>query len=247
MNKHEQGVSLVELLVAVAILVTGLVPLLRVIMYGLETGNRASKMTIATNLARDLAEEMRTQAFSEEFVYGSSECPINQVYNKNPGNPQCFGPDSGEDVATAANGGRIAVLDDVDDYDGWCRGKDCPGSYQPLETYDGYLYSGSEGYPPYFGFTRKVRVHNLDVGADRVLHEFRADPFETYTSTDSTQFIKRYDFTNWSTLTVKKDGTDATGLTPLKRIEITVTYDGPTVGGIEVVDVSYVVMPYVKE
>ncbi len=245
MNK--QGVSLVELLVAVAILAIGIIPLLRVIMYGLETGNRAGKMTIATNLARDLAEEMRTQAFSEEFVYGSSECPINLVYKKSPDNPQCFGLDSGESVATAGNGGRIAVFDDVDDYDGWCRGRDCPGSYQPLETYDGSRYNGSEGYPPYFGFTRTAQVRNLDVGGDRTEYEFYADPFETYTSTDSTQFIKRYDFNNWSTLTVKKDGTDARGLTPLKRIEIIVTYDGPTVGGIKIVDVSYVVMPYVKE
>jgi hypothetical protein len=191
---------------------------------------------------------MRTQAFSEEFITGgSTDCPVNAVYMKTPDVPQCFGLESGESVTTAGNGGRIAVFDDVDDYDGWCRGKECSGSYQPLETYDGYRYTGSEGYPPYFGFTRTVRVKNLDVGGDRPEHEFYADPYETYTSTDSTLFIKRYNFENWSALTVKTDGTDATGLTPLKRIEITVTYDGPVVKGIEVVDISYVVMPYVKD
>ncbi len=247
MKTYNRGVSLIELLVAVTILLIGTVPLLRVILFGLETGNRAHKITIATNLARDMAEEMRTQAFSEEFVYNSAECSINNVYKKKPDKPQCFGLDSGESGATAGNGGRIAVFDDVDDYNGWCRGRDCSGSYQALETYDGYRYNGSDGYPPYFGFTRSVRVHNLDVGGDRPLHEFYADPFESYTSTDNTQFIKRYDFQNWSTLTEKTDGTDATGLTPLKRVEITVTYEGPVVKGVDVVDVSYVVMPYIKE
>lgn len=247
MKRYNRGVSLIELLVAVTILLIGTIPLLRVIMFGLETGNRANKLTIATNLARDMAEEIRTQAFSEEFVYGGSKS-IDNVYKKKPDNPQSFGLESGETGATAKpKKGRIGVFNDVDDYNGWCRGKDCSGSYQALETYDGYRYNGSDGYPPYFGFTRRVRVHNLDVGGDRPLHEFYADPFESYTSTDNTQFIKRYDFQNWSSLTEKTDGTDATGLTPLKRVEITVTYEGPVVKGVNVVDVSYVVMPYIKD
>jgi hypothetical protein len=226
------------------------VPLLRVILYGLQTSSRAEKITLATNLARDLAEEMRTQAFSEEFVYGSTECSIKTVYPKVADNPQCPpGPDSGESISTAGNGGRIAVYDDVDDYAGWCRGRDCSGAFQPLETYDGFLYNGSQGYPPYLGFTRRVRVHNLDVGEDRPENEFSADPYESYTSTDKSPplFIKRYNFENWSALTIQTDGTPAAGLTPLKRIEVTVTYEGPVVKGVEVVDVSYVVMPYVKE
>jgi Tfp pilus assembly protein PilV len=64
----EQGLSLVELLIAAVILVVALVPLMRVMMYALETGSRANKMTIATNLARDLAEEIRTQAYAEDYV-----------------------------------------------------------------------------------------------------------------------------------------------------------------------------------
>lgn len=248
MKKHEQGLSLIELLVASTILLIAVIPLLQVIMYGLQTSIRGEKITLATNLARDLAEEMRTQAFSEEFVpSGSTECPVDAVYKKKAGVPQCFGLESGESVATAQHGGRIAVFDDVDDYDGWCRGKDCQGGYRPLETYDGFLYNGTQGYPPYLGFTRRVKVRNLDVGGDRPVSEFHADPFASYTSTDGTLFIKRYDFRNWSALTVKKDGTNATGLTPLKRIEITVTYNGSVVRGIEVADVSYVVMPYVKD
>ena len=241
MNK-EQGVTLVELLVAVAILAVGLIPLVRVLMYGLETGNRANKMTISTNLARDLTEEIRSQAFSEEFVYPNPQCNLLGAYPDVPTVAQCVGRESGEDEAnTLSQGGRIEVFDDVDDYDGWCRGRDCSGQ-PPLETYDGYQYDGAQGYPPYRNFTRRVRIHNLDVG-NRHVSEFIRDPFASYTSTDSSQLIRRYDFNNWTALTEDQSGNSVTGLSPLKRIEVIVTYEGPTVKSVGVTDISYAVMP----
>lgn len=268
---YEQGVSLIELLVAVTILAIGVVPLVGVIMYGLETGNRAAKITQATNFARDLAEEIRTKAFAEEFVYTNPSCKIrdessgDSVYPEDPDDPQCFGKETtgtgpggvSETVSdVAGNGGRIMVFDDIDDYDGWCRGIECPGGNAgPLETYDGFLYNGTQGYQNAIGFTRRVRIHNLDVGEDRSDKAFYANPFPLYTTdnADSTQFIKRYDFRSWSNLTTITYGTSDTsdddpaeGLTPFKRIEVTVTYNGGMVSGVEVVDVSYAVMPYVK-
>ena len=247
MDTKERGMTLIEVLVAAAILLVGIVPLVRVLMFGLETGNRAHKMTIATNLARDLAEEIRIQAFSEEYVYPSPQCNINNVYPKITDVRQCFGKESGETVDTVTNGGRINVFDDIDDYDRWCRG-DCNNTPNDasddtsLETFDGFQYNGNSGYPPYIGFTRRVRIHNIDVG-NRHVAEFFADPFASYTTTENTQFIKRYNFENWSALTSFDGGPYALGLTPLKRIEITVTYSGPGVSDVEVVDVSYAVMP----
>jgi prepilin-type N-terminal cleavage/methylation domain-containing protein len=239
MKTKEQGLSLVELLVALAILAVGIVPLIRVLVYGLDTGNRANKMTIVTNLARDMAEEMRSQSFSEEFVYPDPSCSVDTAYPQVVTTAQCFGREGGseDESFTVSKGGRIKVFDDIDDYDGWCRGEDCIGGFKPLETYDGFQYNGQQGYPFYHGFTRRVRVHNIDA-ADAYVTEFRADPFSDYTSTDSTQLIKRYDFDNWSTITIGQRG-----LTPLKRIEVTVTYNGPVTKGIEVIDVSYAVMP----
>ncbi len=259
--KEEQGMSLVEVLVAAVILLIALVPLMRVLMYGLETGNRANKMTLATNLARDIAEEMRSQAFSEEFVRvqldsGCLGVSNQTVYPYSDSLAQCFGLESDESVATATNGGRILVFDDIDDYGEWCRG-DCndtpddPSDDTFLETFDGYLYNGSQGYPAYNGFTRRVRVHNLSavdaeisVDGSGDSEPFEADPFPDYTSGgDKTlMLIRRYRFDNWSSLT-RSGTTFLGGLTPLKRIEVTVTYDGIGAADVEVVDVSYAVMP----
>jgi prepilin-type N-terminal cleavage/methylation domain-containing protein len=270
MNKNEQGLSLVELLVAMVILAIGIAPLVRVLMYGLETGDRANKITLMTNLARDMAEEMRAQKFSEEFVSNpDSACnglATKSVFPKQLTNPQCFGLESGEDESqTLTSGGRILEFDDVDDYDGWCRGTECPGPHRPLETYDGFQYNGQQGYPAYIGFTRRVRVHNLDAQAAFVT-EYRAAPFADdsksfadytalvfaeYTAhvVDSTQLIKRYNFDNWSSISIGQ-----AGLTPIKRIEVTVTYSGRRTMAnrelgspirLEVTDVSYSVMPEV--
>lgn len=248
MKSKEQGLSLVELLIAAVILVVALVPLMRVMMYALETGSRANKMTIATNLARDLAEEIRTQAYAEDYVLfnRASGCDYRTNYPVDDTKPQCFGLESGEDPnQTRSKGGRIKVFDDVDDYNGWCRGRDCAGDYKPLETFDGRVYDGSEGYPSYHNFTRWVRIHNLDL-MSRSVKTFKRDPFALYTSTNYTQTIKRYLFENWSTeLIFQSDNTSkrATGLSSIKRIEVIVTYDGTDTSGVEVVDVSYVVMP----
>ncbi|GAK57417.1 hypothetical protein U27_04384 [Candidatus Vecturithrix granuli] len=247
MKSQEQGLSLVELLIAATILIIALVPLMRVMMYALDTGSRANKITIATNLARDLAEEIRTQAFAEDYVIfnRATGCDYKTNYPVTS-NPQCFGLETGEDPAqTRSKGGRIKVFDDVDDYNGWCRGRDCAGGYKPLETFDGHAYNGTEGYPSYHNFTRRVRIHNLDLIARQVA-SFKRDPFESYTSTNYTQPIKRYLFDNWSTVLIYKSGSTterATGLSSIKQIEVTVTYDGTDTGNIKVVDVSYVVMP----
>lgn len=247
MKSQEQGLSLVELLIAAAILVIGLVPLMRVMMYALNTGSRANKVTIATNLARDLTEEIRTQAYAEDYVIfnRASGCDY-KIHYPVTTTPQCFGLETGEDpTQTRSKGGRIKVFDDVDDYNGWCRGRACTGGYKPLETFDGHAYDGSEGYPSYHNFTRRVRIFNLDLMSRNVAY-FKRDPFALYTSTNYTQPIKRYLFDNWSTVLIYKSGSTtqrATGSSSIKQIEVTVTYDGTDTSGIQVVDVSYVVMP----
>ncbi|MBD3306215.1 hypothetical protein GF339_07485 [candidate division KSB3 bacterium] len=257
MKTQEKGITLVELLVAVVILLIGIVPMVRVLIFALETGNRARKITVATNLARDMAEEIRMQAFSEEFVRAVNQCDLigtNPVYPYSDTNPQCFGRESGEDPAqTTSQGGRIKVFDDVDDYDDWCRG-DCSNTADDLsddtylETYDGYQYDGTQGYPPYLGYTRRVRIHNLEL-SNRHIKQFTRDPFPGYTSEVNDKLIRRYrldedaGFNNWSSLTDDTSGNHMQGLTPFKRIEVTVTFHGPGVQGVEIQDVSYAVMP----
>ena len=54
--------------------------------------------------------------------------------------------------------------------------------------------------------------------------------------------IDRYDFENWSSLRLDS-GVDATGRSPLKVIEVRVTFTGGGVKGVEVQDLNLAVMP----
>lgn len=251
MRKQERGVSLVELLVAITILLVGLVPMMRAFLFSLETGNRARKMTIATNLARDMSEEIRSKAFSEEYA-DYKDNTWKKVY-PNTTSTQKFGRETGENAdTTSSNGGRIMVFDDVDDYDGWCRGIGCGVTpIKPLETFDGVKY-GDSGLTDMYGYTRRVRVRNLfpafqvqtsynpyysldDVAAGTVTSEkYKANLIE----------FKRYDFENWSSCCRFNDsGKDVTGKSALKIIEVTVTYEGPGMAPIRVQDLSFVTSP----
>ena len=243
---HEKrGLSLVELLVAVAILVAGLVPMLSVFLYALQTTERSNKITIAANLARDLAEEIRSRAFWEPELSGSA------VYFPIGTSQQPFGPEE-----TFVDGNqRLKQFDDVDDYDFWCRGQDCdcsnlPAGYPtdmckqgwPLETYEGDKYNGTGGYPNYPGFTRKVEVFNI--------YPSHTSPVPTHTMTlrkgtsdtddDESITFEFYDLQeeNFPNLTG-----GATGKTRLKVIKVTVGYKGSVTGDIEVNDINLVAMP----
>jgi hypothetical protein len=150
--------------------------------------------------------------------------------------------ETGESATTSPGSGRISQFDDVDDYDGWCRGAECT-TPSVLETFDGYQYDGNQGYPDYSNFTRRVTVRNLFPIPSLT---YTRNPYASYTGvTDADVYqdtVNRFEFENWSTLRVVS-GEDATGRTPLKIIEIIVTYDGTGAGEVEVEDLSFAVMP----
>ena len=177
-RRKYQGVSLVELLVALAILGVALIPLLGVFTHALKTTEHSNKRTIAINLARDLQEEVRSRAFAEPDLptLGSGISP----YFPNGTTPFPFGceecPSHGGTAFVDGTDSRLAKFDDVDDYDGWCEGKDCSapawtcpgtsaadglcGNHPALRAYDKTPYTG-QGYPHYQGFTRRVEVFNI--------------------------------------------------------------------------------------
>ena len=239
--------------------------MLRVFLYELHVSNRSYKMTTATTLARDLAEEIRSQHFSEEFAKYTSDAHKSKwgltIFVQDDTTRQDFGLEGSEShdpAVTTAGGGRIRVLNDVDDYDEWCRGRDCPGTGKdkPLETFDGQKYDGTDGFDDYTKvFTRRVRIRNIDV---RKQEERLKAPFDG----KSPVRFNRYNFENWSALRCippkdnnftevqlrafncgVQDAIDATGLTHLKRIEVTVSVSGLGVEDLEIQDVSYAVMP----
>lgn len=135
---EEAGFTFVECLLALIILAVALAPLLLCFPLGAKEGRLARKMTIATDLAEDLMDEIKKMAFEE------------------PGVPGSFGREGGE--STPRNGTVDANdFDDVDDYDEW-------KIESPPEDMDGNLGDGAGGRPDYRGFTRKVEVINVTEG-----------------------------------------------------------------------------------
>lgn len=250
MKHHERGLSLVEILVAIVILLLGIVPLMRLMMFSLRTGNRAHVKTVSTDLARGMAEEIRMKVFAEEYIEGFPG--DRDLLYPNTNTPQSFGLDTGE-TSFSVGDGRFFVFDDVDDYNQWCRGPacDCTGvtpaalcDTSPIETYDGNKYDGTKGFPAYPQYTRKVNIFNVDVEAANI-GTYRKAPFENLSG--MYVYINRFDFeeSNFTNIT-----SDVTGLTPLKIIEVVVTYQGVRVRdareGQEVKDVSMAVMPILE-
>lgn len=246
MKQQERGVSLVELLVAMTILVIGIVPLMRVMMFSLRTINRARVTSTATNLSRGMGEEIRMKAFAEEFTIDFSG--DREHYYPVTETAQTFGT---EETGFSAGDARFYTFNDVDDYNNWCRGPECvcsnitPSalcSTSLLETYDGHVYNGNNGYPDYRRYTRKVRVFNLDAIEDE---SYRRAPYENLSGV--TVAINRYNFeeTNYHNHTA-----DATGLSPIKIIEVTVSFTatkGIATEEMTLKDVSIAVMPLMAE
>ena len=246
-KRQEHGVSLVEILVAMSILLIGILPLMRLMMFSLRTGNRAHVTSVATNLARSMGEEIRMKAFSEEFTVEFEDAGGDpDLYYPKTATPQSFGLEAGETVFNVGDA-RFLLFDDVDDYNNWCRGRECnctgivPAALcdtSPLETYDGHQLNGTNGYPDYTRYTRRVRVFNVTVNN---FYTYRRAPYENLSSMEIP--INRYNFeeSNYPNLT---GGT--TGSSPLKLIEVTVSYrgaEGIAREDMEIKDVSMVVVP----
>lgn len=253
----QYGVSLVELLVAVAILGIALTPLLSIFVHALKTAEHSNKRTIALNLARDMQEEIRSKAFVEPDPPAP---PAGSQYYPLGTSMQPFGLDSNDGYSASV---ARTKLDDVDDYDGWCRGQDCTcvapqatdgrcRDNTPLEAYDGTKYEG-RGYSLYQGFTRMVQVfnilpnistvrggeppeHSMDLGVGTYRSE---DPFNFYDLRQENISKLMNDPT--------KGGRSVKGRSRLKVIKVIVTYNGPVTAPVKVEDMALVVLPVSKE
>ena len=266
--KNERGMSLVELLVALAILAVALTPLLGIFMHGIRTAEKANKLTIAMSLARDMTEEIRSLPFWDPYysIEGHSKnryLPIGTTMQ--PG----FGYDKNGATATYLTAkSRSEQLDDVDDYNGWCRGKKCvcptgtpagicgttPTDIEAgmsLDALDAtkFKFDGQSGRPKYDGFTQSVRVYNISLKNITGQHEINFNIPSTYSTPQWKDFLF-YDLRDEAklhnmTMIRKRDGTKqfARGRTRLKLIEVTVTYDGPLAAGVSYTDIGMAVLP----
>jgi prepilin-type N-terminal cleavage/methylation domain-containing protein len=253
--QNVRGMSLIELLVAVAILLVGIIPLLGLFLQSLQTVEKANKMMIANNLARDLSEEIRSRAFWDPEI--ANDSTVRDKFFPNTTVPQPFGlgatstigiSEAGETFAYGDK--RIEKLDDVDDYNGWCRGAncDCTGkptglcqNNTPLETYDGKKYGVDSGYPPYFGFTRSVEVYNILPGdKDKV-------SFSNFSTHQVPVGMRNYT-TTFRFFNLQDDRLQSAGVrgTPcrtfVKVIKVTVEYKGKVVPYLKVDDLNLVAL-----
>lgn len=265
---RERGLSLVELLIAVAILATALTPLLAIFVHGVQTAEKGNKMTIANNLARELAEEIRSQSFWEPSLMNHPTAK-QSYFPIEGGSAQRFGLDTDSSPINindgyATNKSRYATLDDVDDYHGWCRGDNCncaglPASQTilcqdntPLENYDGTKLS-------YTGFTRRVEIFNIfptpqnnrptQHSINLVKKLDPTTPSNTVYVDAPFQFFDLRD-ASFAQLTTSGTGTAkifATGRSRLKVIRVIVEYQGSATSAVKVEDVSLAVQPLSEE
>ena len=269
-----RGVTLVELLVAMAVLSFGILPLVSIFIYALRVSERSNKMTMALNLARDMSEEIRANAFWDPDVANNPDervkyYPLKEIAPT----PQPFGLETGEGYVGDDDGskkkGRLASFDDVDDYNGWCRGPKCAdcaalaGDLCKVTEYEvnyrGEKYDGTGGHPMYRNFTRRVRVFNIfqnTTAAKANPHQIRFGAFSTKTFNffdlrDGYDARSGYKVTDdiMKNLTTngKLRNQHAKGMTRLKVIEVSVEYTGQVAGTVGVKDVSFAVMPITEK
>jgi len=249
---RERGLSLVELLIAVAILAVALTPLLAIFVHGVQTAEKANKMTIANNLARDLAEEIRAQSFWEPTLMNSQTLKKGYFPYDN-GAAQPFGLDTDDAYTTAK--ARQDTLDDVDDYNGWCRGDNCTCATgqvlcvdnTPFENYDGTKL-------PYTGFTRRVEIFNINPTRNKIKpakHNVKmVTNYNDMAAADQPfQFFDLRE-TSFALLTTSGTGTAKTfakGNSRIKVIRVVVEYSGTATSSVKVEDVNLAVQPLSEE
>ena len=251
---QERGVSLIELLVALAILAVALTPLLAVFLQALKASEKANKNALITSLARDMAEEIRATAFWDpNYAYDENTAKNYFPRDKND-TPQPFGLETANGEAYSSS--RLNSFDDVDDYNGWCRGENCTncaaypsGVCQDdtdLESYDGRKYDGSS-LPQLNNYTRKVEVFNIfpHITSEFPVPEHNVNITDTnYDDSWTSKPFLYYNYNDDIYPNLTTYGTiSARGRTRLKIVKVTVEYNGPVVPPMAVEDLNLVVSP----
>ena len=95
--KETKGLTLIEIMLAITILVIAIIPLMKMLGDALRGAQTFGDISIATQLAQDLMEEIKSKKWDETTPYDGGASPGGSA----------IGPDGGETPAT---------YDDIDDY-----------------------------------------------------------------------------------------------------------------------------------
>ena len=132
--KVSRGFTYLEVIVALVIVAAILIPLILQFPVAMEVQRTSRILSIASELARELMEEIESKAFHDPT-----------------GGAASFGIEAGEVSVPQTR----ETFDDVDDYDDW--------SGNPPEDISGALMDGTGGLPDYQEYTRSVVVEKVAV------------------------------------------------------------------------------------
>ena len=131
-SRRYNGFTYAEILMAIIVLAVAIVPLMGQFYIGFQGNKTGKDVTIASNLASGLMDEIRSKAFED------------------PDSNRKFGPEPDE---TDANTNRMQ-LDDVDDYNGFTE--------TPPKTIDGQVMNGTGGQPDFSIFRYGAVVESVE-------------------------------------------------------------------------------------
>lgn len=170
---NNRGITLIETIIAVAVLCVALLPLVSVFILGTKGMVGIDKANVAMQLARELMDEIKDKYWDEwNSPYKETGEDTDLRWRKEVAVPKKdrsqVGPDKGER--------RRGQFDDIDDYDGWKEGwRGWPGYPEYLMNINGKPYDGKYGRPDYTRYKRRVRVRYVqgDKGKPDELTELR--------------------------------------------------------------------------
>ncbi len=123
-----KGVTLIELMITVTIIMLGLIPLLNMFIKATKGTQFMGSSTIADNLAEQMLAEISQKKWDENAtalgVYTTNRTPVSSL-----------GVDSGESATDKT------TFDDVDDYKGWVEQPPQDLKGQPISGYEAYKIS----------------------------------------------------------------------------------------------------------
>lgn len=147
--KNNKGMTMVELMMAVAIILLVVMPLTKVLLKSLQGSMSFGDSNKAVQLAQDLMEEMKQKKWDENEPAGGGQTPAGS-YTAIGRNGVETNPD-----LTGANGAKL-TWNDVDDYNGLIEtpARDSQNNIISLQMKDGL---------PYNKFRRQVEVVYVNV------------------------------------------------------------------------------------